>query len=1637
MAALKATNRLWDDFAEANGESEASSDKPKTGYMKVSRQSIQWVPLAYEAQIGVTDKNNPNIDIETDLLFHHYFPIKGKSGSAYSSIDGLACKSHFPEFELLALWALFFGESDKTLCPLCFPIETAWIFTCVVEPPKLKSGSRKETANIFSFLCGSEADARILNVTAKDAVSRRAEMVKDRAFFGNDPKYLAQLIGLDDVLAAEAVKLPAFHFNLNDPGDPKFKWLDEGLERHRAQGENNRFKGVLAKPLRCIVPDVFAQTLDIRADKRFGDVMKDTYERHLLSWLKPLGEGAFGAVHLAMLVNEKMSEADAEKGCQDEDEVDDAATDLLPRAAVKMLKSGKGDIYDLDDAAYMITALPPNQDFLEDVIGELAASAMVIGSETTGYAPTARTTEQGVTIKELMKHLDVDGRLSLALKKDVDPSQNALEAELKQMVQAHLLLEVPAEDQSPLRYRLMPQEKMDTGLKTDRVLRDFLKEKKAFQAEVDVMKLFESPGAHRNVCHMLGAAMSERPWLLVLEHCELGDLASLLQDQREKKVDVKPYQAAIALQIAEGMEHVGSRSVVHRDLAARNVLVARREEEGVMTLVMKVADFGLAKITENGEYNASTRDPFPRRWTAPEGFTNFPDRNPRGKQKFSSASDVWSFGMTLWEVAQYATLHPYPDVSHTMNLGKVLARGKVPQQPKNKCSPEFYAVAKLCWSLEPSDRPTFKDLVSKLERQQLNVRKGFVHSAVAAYIHPKFENPETSEADYASVPQPKGKGLSVGDLIGTVLQVDGVLPGTYEEVPPTDKELQQRLFQFAKEGEVDKLKALADHIDVDLADEHGVYPLFYACKFGHRDTVMYLLERQPVTAVRKNEKNGQQIIHYMMQADQFDEGAEHLEILEHMVDTGVDFNIAAVDDKGKNAVHYLIANDNASFDVEMIDGNLDAVDGLLTVKVPAQDRKDSRLLRYLNDQDPITAVHGNLGDMGEEDSDVYLYGPGVKGQIRMINAKDRKGKTPVHVTCVKETLHAYNKLQALLKLGAVRHTSMKVKSRKSEDPYSALDGQLIQDEDEDMYAERHFNGAYGCAADVYEDLADEILQSRYTDSQEHSQHADRELYYGNASAIAEAGRDRHAMKEAEARRGNLDPSLHPVDDKHDGASQSYMDVAQHEDDIDERMDARRTMQPIHAAAQNGRADLVQLLVEPHQNRNKEGNLIMAPKDFKRQIKNILKEDSVGNTAAHYAALNGHRRVIETLHQLAQGCFRDDILKARERLPGTQRMVEVPYHFKEILSELGASEDPLSIFKKENASGKTPIGLALFPAGLKNDVHQDGMPHVAVLAKMCALGLVQQKTFESRNVDPREQHRDELHRGAARRTGFHLAKVITDWYRKHPIGTLDPVIREGLLIQECFTGSGSFLIMCELAIDIKRLEAIDTTNFQTYQLAHQQVQGLVASALRQQGSDKKAAYALRWLILEQTLSRSVDTSYRQSTDTLLAIMIKAQNKTAVASPAVQAVVNELWLGEKGKSTYWWTCLLYLHVYWMVRPFAKLAGVKNSSLFGKQSPWNTYSDPRMKFALAKELEVVFLVLIASSSIQSSQNSGAPSATEVMVMLWILCYVVDEVMQFQNFLKQHGLTLFEVAMSTTTQKQKRPANQFVTKRDFFNFW
>ena len=244
-------------------------------------------------------------------------------------------------------------------------------------------------------------------------------------------------------------------------------------------------------------------------------------------------------------------------------------------------------------------------------------------------------------------------------------------------------------------------------------------------------------------------------------------------------------------------------------------------------------------------------------------------------------------------------------------------------------------------------------------------------------------------------------------------------------------------------------------------------------------------------------------------------------------------------------------------------------------------------------------------------------------------------------------------------------------------------------------------------------------------------------------------------------------------------------------------------------------------------------------------------------------------------------------------------------------------------------------------------------------------------------------------------------------------------------------------MCELAIDIKRLEAIDTTNFQTYQLAHQQVQGLVASALRQQGSDKKAAYALRWLILEQTLSRSVDTSYRQSTDTLLAIMIKAQNKTAVASPAVQAVVNELWLGEKGKSTYWWTCLLYLHVYWMVRPFAKLAGVKNSSLFGKQSPWNTYSDPRMKFALAKELEVVFLVLIASSSIQSSQNSGAPSATEVMVMLWILCYVVDEVMQFQNFLKQHGLTLFEVAMSTTTQKQKRPANQFVTKRDFFNFW
>lgn len=152
----------------------------------------------------------------------------------------------------------------------------------------------------------------------------------------------------------------------------------------------------------------------------------------------------------------------------------------------------------------------------------------------------------------------------------------------------------------------------------------------------------------------------------------------------------------MAAQIAAGMAYLESQNYIHRDLAARNVLVAESN-------VVKIADFGLARLIKEDEYEARVGARFPIKWTAPEA-ANY--------SKFSIKSDVWSFGILLTELVTYGRI-PYPGMTNAEVLHQVEHGYRMPCPPS--CPAALYEIMLECWHKDPLKRPTFETLQWKLE----------------------------------------------------------------------------------------------------------------------------------------------------------------------------------------------------------------------------------------------------------------------------------------------------------------------------------------------------------------------------------------------------------------------------------------------------------------------------------------------------------------------------------------------------------------------------------------------------------------------------------------------------------------------------------------------------------------------------------------------------------------------------------------------------------------------------------------------------------------------------------------------------------------------------------------------------------
>ena len=152
----------------------------------------------------------------------------------------------------------------------------------------------------------------------------------------------------------------------------------------------------------------------------------------------------------------------------------------------------------------------------------------------------------------------------------------------------------------------------------------------------------------------------------------------------------------MAAQVAAGMAYLELHNYIHRDLAARNILVGENN-------ICKVADFGLARLIADDEYNAHDGAKFPIKWTAPEAALY---------NRFSIKSDVWSFGVLLTELVTYGRI-PYPGMSNAEVLQQLERGYRMPCPPNTPES--LYQVMLDTWKKNPMDRPTFEALQWRLE----------------------------------------------------------------------------------------------------------------------------------------------------------------------------------------------------------------------------------------------------------------------------------------------------------------------------------------------------------------------------------------------------------------------------------------------------------------------------------------------------------------------------------------------------------------------------------------------------------------------------------------------------------------------------------------------------------------------------------------------------------------------------------------------------------------------------------------------------------------------------------------------------------------------------------------------------------
>ncbi|NXO73219.1 FRK kinase, partial [Phainopepla nitens] len=215
-----------------------------------------------------------------------------------------------------------------------------------------------------------------------------------------------------------------------------------------------------------------------------------------------------------------------------------------------------------------------------------------------------------------------------------------------------------------------------------------------FLREAQIMKNLRHP----NLIQLYAVCTLEDPVYIITELMKHGSLLEYLRKDGGSQISLAD-QVDMAAQVASGMAYLESEKYIHRDLAARNVLVGEHK-------VYKVADFGLTrvfKVENERQYESMIGTKLPVKWTAPEAIHD---------NEFTTKSDVWSFGILLFEIITYGQM-PYQGMAGVEVIQKLDNGYRLPRP--ETCPVPLYKMMLECWSAEADRRPTFEVLSKRLD----------------------------------------------------------------------------------------------------------------------------------------------------------------------------------------------------------------------------------------------------------------------------------------------------------------------------------------------------------------------------------------------------------------------------------------------------------------------------------------------------------------------------------------------------------------------------------------------------------------------------------------------------------------------------------------------------------------------------------------------------------------------------------------------------------------------------------------------------------------------------------------------------------------------------------------------------------